>query len=704
MKKTLFLIGMLTILGKAVFANGVLFSKTETGSYVRLKETSVNVAIEGQVAITMARGVFVNNLADSLPVKFAFPLPESASATGLRYKLEGIWYEASFSPLPQDTSLVFDPGQDDFYLRQYLGKNPLFYDIEQALLIDSTMIVELSYVELLPYSLGNVNYRFPNDYQVIQDTHLYSQELNIVLHSDRTIENFALLSHEADSINNTGNTATLAYYASEVLANKDMVVQYELSLDELGLFSLSTFMPDSLLNDDYGRGFFSFIAEPDPTNNTEVISKVFTLIIDRSGSMDGNKMVQARDAAKFIVEHLNEGDKFNIISFASNVTSFSNIHMDYNIENSEAAIDYIQTLDANGMTNISGAFDTAIPQFQFADNQTANIIIFFTDGDQTAGIIDTDELISHINNHIVQSEKQIALFTFGIGESVNERLLTSIATSNSGLVEFLKDEDLESVITDFYLMIQNPVLLNTVISYSPEIITETYPKILPNLYKGKQLMVVGRYNDPENVLTKLSGNSYNTAVEYEYGIELSDTFNTNMQFLTKLWARGKINHLTEQYYLNMNNVALMDSLKEEVIDLSLSYGVMSIFTSFQGSDPIDDDPGGIAINVEYDKNFPGSNSKTKPGNEFITVESLYPNPATSHFMLKIESKATANGMLSIELVDSRGVSVHSTQKQITAQTDYRFLFDVQELNLKSGVYIIILRFQDTTLTYRIVIR
>jgi Ca-activated chloride channel homolog len=453
----------------------------------------------------------------------------------------------------------------------------------------------------------------------------------------------------------------------------------------------------------YGRGFFSFIAEPDPSDNTEVIAKVFTLIIDRSGSMAGDKMVQARDAAKFIVENLNEGDKFNIISFASNVTSFSNNHMEYNIENSEAAIDYIQTLDAIGMTNISGAFDTAIPQFQIAGNQTANIIIFFTDGDQTAGILDTDELINHINNHIVQSEKQIALFTFGIGEYVNERLLTAVATKNNGLVEFLKNEDLESVITDFYLMIQNPVLLNTLITYSPDIITETYPKILPNLYKGKQLMVVGRYNNPDDVLTKLSGNSYNNSVEYDYGIQLADTFNTNMQFLTKLWARGKIDHLTEQYYLNMNNNILMDSIKEEVIDLSLSYGVMSIFTSFQGSNPDDDnDPGGFITTIEYDNFFPGSNSETFPGNEFISVESIYPNPATSHFILKVESKAT--GLVSLELVDSRGLSVDSRQKQLTANNDYRFLFDVHELNLKSGVYILILRFKDTTLTCRIIIR
>jgi Ca-activated chloride channel homolog len=704
MKKTIFLIGLLSVWGSSIMANGVLFSKAEMGAYVTLRETAVNVTIEGQVASTVAKGVFFNTRADSLTVKFAFPLPEGASATGLRYKINGDWFQATFSPVPQDTTTVINPGQDDHKLREYLGKNPLFYDIEQALLIDSTMIVELSYVELLPYKFGNVIYRFPNDYTAIQQDLLYGQNLELVLNSSRTIGQIALLSHSGATIANSGNTATVAYSAYENKANKDFVVEYQLSLNELGLFALSTFLPDSLLKDSCGGGFFSFIAEPDPTENEEVIKKVFTLIIDRSGSMSGNKMVQARDAARFIVENLNEGDKFNVISFASDITSFSSTHMDYTIQNREAAIDYIQSLNANGWTNISGSFDTAIPQFQIADNQTANIIIFFTDGEQTAGILDTDQLISHINNLIVQSEKQIALFTFGIGSSVNERLLSAIAANNNGMAEYLKDEDLESAITDFYLMIQNPVLLNTHITYSPDVMAEIYPKQLPNLYKGKQLMVVGRYTDPGQVMTQLSGNSYSNAVEYDYTIHLADTFDSNMQFLTKLWARGKIDYLTEQYYINMNELALRDSIKDEVIDLSLSYGVMSIFTSFQGSTPGDDDDyGGITTSLAYERDFPGPATPVELSNEYITVEALYPNPATSHFILRIASKAMATGALTIELVDSRGLTVHSMQEQIIADNNYRFLFDVNELNLKSGIYLVLVRFQGTVITCRIVI-
>ncbi|NJM17060.1 MAG: VWA domain-containing protein [Bacteroidales bacterium] len=116
--------------------------------------------------------------------------------------------------------------------------------------------------------------------------------------------------------------------------------------------------------DGLGRGFFTFIVEPDPSESVDVINKVFTLIIDRSGSMLGDKMEQAKGASKFIAENLNPGDMFNIVSFSSNVTSFKPAHVEFTAGHLTEAIEYINSLTAEGSTNISGAFDVAIPHFR----------------------------------------------------------------------------------------------------------------------------------------------------------------------------------------------------------------------------------------------------------------------------------------------------------------------------------------------------
>lgn len=696
MKKTILIISLFTLICKSIFANGVVFNKSEKGSYLIIVESLIDVKIESQVSNTVSTQIFRNNIRDTLSIKYAFPLPENASATKLRYKINEIWYTANFSPVPQDTATGGSTGDEDYKLKQYLGSNPLFFDIIQKIDKDSTITVELTYVELLKYKFGNVKYLYPNNYQSIQTNVLVKQEFNLVLNSERTINNIELLSHIPTNISNTGHQATLSYTGYELVANANYNIQYSLSLDELGLFSLSTYLPDSLQKDPYGRGFFAFIVEPDPSENTDVIDKVFTLIIDNSGSMYGDKIVQARNAAKFIIENLNEGDKFNIISFATNVSRFRASHVDFNVINQASAIEYINSLQATDLTNISGAFNLAIPQFSVADSTTANIIIFFTDGEQTTGIINTDELINHIDNLITQSEKQISLFTFGIGAYTNLRLLTTIASNNNGASEFLKNNELEEVITDFYLMIRNPVLMNTEISFSPSIISEIYPVMLPNLYKGQQMILVGRYNESASLLSSLTGNAFSNTVEYNYSTNLSDSLNSELQFLTKLWAKAKIEYLIDQYYLKLNNSIASDSIKNAIISLSINYGVISPFTSFQGGDS-------NLTNIEWEAFSPEENKSDELSNEYIKVESIYPNPCYNYLNIKIKSKDNVHGILSIKLVNSQSQLIHNLSDYITNQTTYEYIINIKQLNISNGVYFLLIQYENRIITCKIVI-
>lgn len=695
MKKSTLITILVFLLSDLVFSNGVVFNTNKKESYLQLTESKVNVSIENQVATTVATQTFINNIGNSLSIKYSFPIPEGASATGLRYKINGQWYVAVFSPVPQDTTTGGGNWDEDYNLKNYLGNNPLFFEIEQKIDLDSTITVELTYVELLKYKFGKVKYTYPNNYTRIQSGIIAKQQLNLQINSDRTIEEIELLSHSGAEITNNGNNATLIFQEFDKDADVDYFVQYSLSLNELGLFSLSTYLPDSIQKDSYGRGFFSFIVEPDPSENTDVINKVFTLIIDKSGSMSGDKIIQAANAAKFIVNNLNPGDKFNIISFDTDIKSFRSKHVDYNIENQNAALEYISSLYAVGSTNISGAFDTAIPQFSVAEPGTANIIIFFTDGEQTAGITDTDELIEHIDNLITQSEKQISLFTFGIGSYTNERLLTTIASNNNGISEFLKDNELEEVITDFYLMIKNPVLLNTKIAFSPDIIRELYPVRLPNLYKGQQMILIGRYIEALDLETTLTGNAFSENVEYKYTTVLSDSNNIKLQFLTKIWAKSKIDYLMEQYYQNTNNKSLADSIKAEIIDISLSYGVYSQFTSFKANGGGGGDPTGF----EYE--FASGNNNDQ--NKYIEIMSVYPNPAKDFSNIKIKTRNIKKGYISIELLNSKGQVILIKEEQVNPNKIYDFLLNFSNYHLEKGVYYISVKYKQEIVSQKIVI-
>jgi len=416
------------------------------------------------------------------------------------------------------------------------------------------------------------------------------------------------------------------------------------------------------------------------------IEKVFTLIVDRSGSMSGNKIVQARNASNFIVQNLNEGDRFNIVDFSTDVSNCWDNHVEFNEYTEQEALNYISGFYADGWTNISGAFDVAIPQFDTANDETANIVIFFTDGEATSGITDTNALLEHIHNLIIQTETNINLFTFGIG-TFNTQLLTLLAFQNNGLSEFLGNDELEEVITQFYLTIRNPVLLNTEMAFIPAgNISEVYPEPLPNLYQGQQMIVSGRYNNPGNVTVNLSGTAFGVPVDYEYDIALIDSSSARYQFLTKIWAKSKIEHLLIEYYSYDE-----DSAEAEIVALSIAYGVMTPFTSYTP-------PGtGIEDEIIDDENSPGATPYALLGN--------YPNPFNPTTSIKFQVSNDLNKTVIVKIYNAKGQLVKLLALQVNGKGIYEIVWN--GLNQKgnkvsSGTYFYTIDFGDAILSSKMI--
>lgn len=634
-------------------ANGLCIANAETGVYLTLVSTHTEVIVNDQIATVKTVQTYRNQLGYSTAIKFGFPMSGTGSATGLRWQYGGNWYAADFSPVPQDTTLPGGGGggtiEED--IRQYLGANPLYFDLTGEVAPDSLITIELTYVDLLPYEFNIVSFAFPGNYTAFQTDPLELQHLFFELHSQRTIDQLSSASHPNAALDLSPHLATLLIELSNQPANQDFDIRYQLNADELGLFSFSTYLADSVaLCDTHGQGFFAFIVEPDPSENTEVIQKVFTLIIDRSGSMSGDKMVQARNAATFIVENLNPGDYFNVIDFDDIITSFQPDHVPFTPSSMQQALTYINGLYARGATNISGAFTVAIQDFQNNNTDQANIILFFTDGQATAGITNTQGIVNHVQQQIIINEVQdLSIFNFGIGESsVNKQLLTLLAEENNGFAEFLENDELEAVISRFYLTVRNPVLLNTSMSFDPPIIVETYPRNLPNLYKGQQLIVTGRYSQPGNVTVHFSGEAFGQPVSYEYPLQLADTSVAGLQFLPRLWSKKKIGDLYGDFLSASPGSVEAEALEEQIVGLSVCYGVISPFTSFE------DNTGGGTTAIEE---IPAPT--TINSNPLVAV----PNPFRSSTRLVLPQGQTLGGTVYIAIYDIHGRLVYSITLQ-----------------------------------------
>ena len=671
--KTLILSFLLVLNSNFLFANGVCVVDAGQGKYLMLLTSQVNVNVDNQVAIIKTTNKFLNETDSVLSFKYAFPLPEEASAIGLRWFIDGKWNEAVISSSPQDTSLPGGGGTVNYNLSQFLGSTPLYFDINTKIKQDSTVIIELTYVQFLKYKFGNVNFTYPNNYTLIQSAPLNLQELNFNLVSSRTIETIQLLSHNPDNIDNSGDSAVINFHINESQADKDYKILYSLSTNELGLFGFSTFQPDSLVPDQYSKGYFMFV-------------------IDRSGSMLGSKIGQAKNAADFIVNNLNTGDKFNIVDFSDNISSFRSSHVDFNEENKNAALAYISTLNANGLTNISGAFDTAIPQFINANDSTANIIIFLTDGLPTDGITETNTLLEHIHNLVVQAETGVIIFTFGVGDDVNKQLLTLLASQNKGLSQFLGEDQLEEVITNFYLQIRNPVLLNTQITFSPNVLSEIYPAPLPNLYKGQQMIVSGRYNEGDSVNITLSGEAFGKSVNYDYVLRLSDSMETSYQFLPKVWAKEKIENLLVSYYSLDPASEEAQNLKKEIVDLSLKYGIVTTFTSFTS---------GGTVGVEEAEN----KGKNNLPNGFKLLGN-YPNPFNPSTTIRFLVGNNVYQTVKIRIYNSLGELIKTLFVNVNGQGVYEVRWNGKTENgniAASGLYIYVVDFGNVLLSDKMIL-
>jgi Ca-activated chloride channel family protein len=690
MKKLTFLLVIVVFfISNVAYSNGVAIKNAETSEYFKLISSEVDVMVYDQIAIVVTLQTFLNNTNEDAIIKYGFPLPDGASGTNLRWKLNGIWNEATITPQPQDTTLP-GGGSGNVNLQNFLGEAPLFFELLDTIPMDSTLIIELTYVQLLPYAFYEVDFVYPGDYSLIQSEILDRQYIKFDLESQRTISGIQMLSHTPSNIFFSDSTAGFECEIFEAAADADYVAVYQLSPDDMGLFSYSTYLTDTAFDcDDYGNGFFTFLVEPDP--QAPVIQKIFTLVIDRSGSMGGDKIIQARDAATYIVNNLNEGDYFNIVDFSSAVTNLYEDHVAFNPSSQAEALNYIDAIYSGGSTNIEGAFTTSISHFAGNDTTMASIIIFFTDGQANVGISTASGMVQHIEDMINYYEVEyLQIHTFGIGEDVNQSMLSQIASNNNGLCQFLGDDELEEVITNFYMMIQNPVLVNTQMLADPNILVEVYPSPLDNLYLGQQLIVVGRYEEPDLVNLTFTGDAFGQQQVYEYTVDLADTTFPDYQFTTKLWAREKMDNLYIEYLTYDPNSPEAEALEEEIIAISMCYNVISPFTSYTGG-------GGPVGSPEYDEmeEIAGETNSSY----------AMPNPFTSDTYITFVDDGKTFGQGEVRIYNGMGELIMILTFTMDGKEKYSIYWNGNDMNnqqLPPGPYFYSIHFGNNILTGKMI--
>ncbi|MBN1205220.1 MAG: VWA domain-containing protein [Myxococcaceae bacterium] len=227
------------------------------------------------------------------------------------------------------------------------------------------------------------------------------------------------------------------------------------------------------------------------------------LVIDRSGSMSGYKLAQAKQAARHLVGLMREEDRLAIVHYGSDVKSLPS--MPATASNRARMLEYIEGIWDEGGTNISAGLTTGQHQVNTARSQyQVNRIILISDGQPTEGVTDEERLKRVVKD--IRAEG-VTVSSLGVGTDFNEDLMQAFAEYGAGAYGFLEDaarlanifqKDLQQATTqvarNVELSFELPagVTLGEVLGYRAHQAGSTVRVAMPDFSAGQTERVVAR--------------------------------------------------------------------------------------------------------------------------------------------------------------------------------------------------------------------
>src|SRR6266850_2171175 len=556
-----------------------------TWAPLELNFNQVNVRIKDQFATTVIEQEFYNPNPRQLEGTFLFPVPKGAQINKFTMEINGKPVEAELLAADKARSIYEDIVRKlrDPALLEFAGRD-LFkvriFPIEPH----SRKRTTLSYTQLLKADSGLVSFIVPLNTEKFSAKPIKNVSVKVDLETKQSLKSVYSPSHSVEIKRHGSTRATAAYEASDVQPDADFALYFAPEKDEIGLNLLT----HCVTGED---GYFLLLASPGvDAKEKQVVPKDVAFVLDTSGSMAGKKLEQAKKALQFCVENLNDGDRFEIMRFSTEVESLFNKLAEANKQNRTKAEEFIKDLKAIGGTAIDDALRKALdlnPGQRRSDDSTDEdrrparearsrpfVIIFLTDGRPTIGITSEDEIVANAKK---RGHGQTRIFSFGIGNDVNTHLLDRISEDTHAFSQYvLPEEDLEIKVSNFYSKIKDPVLANPKLEFTGDLRTsKLYPSPLPDLFKGEQLVLVGRYSGKGDSAIVISGNINGETKKFTYEGRFSEDSSEN-EFIPRLWATRRVGYLMDEIRLHGEN----SELRDEVAELARKYGIVTPYTAY----------------------------------------------------------------------------------------------------------------------------
>jgi Ca-activated chloride channel family protein len=576
---------IILVLPQLALADGMMFPPPhrDIPQVFSVKYHHVDVAINAQAAVTSVDQVFHNDSAQEQEGLYMFPLLEGSAINRFSMydgnkEIEGrILEKAEARQLYE--SIVRK--RKDPALLEYVGRNT-FQARVYPIPANGDKRIKLQYSEVLPKDGGMIKYVYPLSTERFSAKPLENVRITVKLSAKIPIMNIYSPTHEVDVKQSSPTEVIVEWRGSNIKPDRDLVLYYSLSDDEFPIQVLTHHEPGE-------PGYFMLLASPKPDANLKPIPKDVVFVLDRTGSMSGDKIEQAKSALKYCLNALKPYDRFNLVTFNENATWFKDGLAPANKENIAAAVKMVDETDARGGTDINRAMRVALAQYA-GEKSGQHYIVFLTDGLPTVGETDVDKIQKNI---VDENKSDVRIFAFGVGYDVNTQFLDSMTRASKADADYVRpEEDIEVKVTAFYDKISDPVLSDVKLIASGVKVEDMYPsEPLPDMFKGGQLIVIGKYDGAGQGIFTLSGIARGKQQTYKETVELPTT-NADNDFIPRLWATRKIGYLLDEIRLHRNQ-----ELIDEVVKLSRDFGIPTEFTSFIA----DEKEGVVPLNVAIER-------------------------------------------------------------------------------------------------------
>lgn len=547
----------------------------------RIDSLAIEGKIDQQVADIQVSQKFTNSGQRTIEAQFVFPLPYDGAIDSVTLMVNGKELEAELLSAEEARrryeSIV--RANKDPALLEWMGTG-MFQTSVFPIPPGESRTVSIHYTQLLRQADDLTDFLFPLATARYTSEPLKEFRIRLAIEAGSPIKSLYSPTHNVEIERPTKQRAIVSLNEKNIVPTEDFRLFFGTRTGAVTT-NLITFRPDPKAD-----GYFLLLASPEvQASDSERPAKTVIVVLDKSGSMSGDKIDQAREAAKFVLQNLRQGDLFNIIPYNGGVESYRPELEAVTKQSRRDAAGYIDGMFAGGSTNIHDALTTALAQLH--DRNQPNFLLFLTDGRPTAGVKNEAEIARAVRD---ANNLRARVISFGVGYDVNSRLLDRLTRENHGLSEYVRpDEDIEAAVARVYRRISSPILTGVEMtvdfenSDTPSAINRVYPSGTFDLFEGEQLVVVGRYRGQGPATIRLTGSVDGETQTHEFAVKFPrKTRSGSHDFVEKLWATRRIGEIIDELDLNGQN----EELVNELVALSTKHGILTPYTSFLADETV----------------------------------------------------------------------------------------------------------------------